>query len=73
MGRRAARWSHERAGGSFNGDILGVYSHRVAVDGNAPVGDLFEQLTIAFVGGMANPRACAGALCSSGAFSRDGA
>ncbi len=36
-------------GGSYTAGILGTYTNRVSIDGNAPVGDLFEQLTIEFV------------------------
>jgi hypothetical protein len=45
-------WSHEQAGGSFGGSVLGEYSNLVSVSGIGAVGDLFEQLTITFVGGM---------------------
>jgi hypothetical protein len=38
--------------GSFAGAVLGEYANLVSVTPNAPVGDLFEQLTLTFVGGM---------------------
>jgi hypothetical protein len=40
------------AGGSFAGSVFGEYSNAVSIIPNAPVGDLFEQLTITFGGIM---------------------
>lgn len=46
-------WSLETiAGGSFVGTVLGSYTNIVAVNGDPAVGDLFEQLTITFVGAL---------------------
>jgi hypothetical protein len=35
-------------GGSYTGGVVGQYANLFGVDGAAPVGDLFEQLTITF-------------------------
>ena len=43
-------WTLESLGGTFGGTVNGFYTNRVSVGGNAPVGDLYEQLTIQFVG-----------------------
>jgi len=40
------------AGGTFGGTVNGFYTNLVSVGGNAPVGDLYEQLTIQFVGAL---------------------
>jgi hypothetical protein len=45
-------WSMQTTDGSFAGAVLGEYANLVSVTPNAPVGDLFEQLTLTFVGGM---------------------
>jgi hypothetical protein len=45
-------WSLQTTGGSFAGAVLGEYANLVSVTPNAPVGDLFEQLTLTFVGSM---------------------
>lgn len=39
-------------GGTYGGGVRGVYSNLVGLGGNAPVGDLFEQLDISFDGIM---------------------
>jgi hypothetical protein len=36
----------------YTGAVMGVYSNAIGIGGNAPGGDLFEQLEITFVGGM---------------------
>lgn len=36
------------AGGTYGGGISGFYANAVGLNGNAPIGDLFEQLTIQF-------------------------
>ncbi len=36
---------------SFTGSVFGEYANLVSVIPNAPVGDLFEQLTLTFGGG----------------------
>lgn len=44
--------SHTRIGGSYTGAVSGQYANLVGVGGAAPVGDLFEQLTITFESGL---------------------
>lgn len=44
-------WSLQTAaGGTYGGGVTGQYANAVGINGNAPVGDLFEQLTISFDG-----------------------
>lgn len=42
----------QRNGGSFPGPVTGIYSNLVSITGQAAVGDLYEQLTINFDGGL---------------------
>lgn len=48
----ALGYSHTRTGGFAGSSVLGEYANLVGVDGAPPVGDLFEQLTITFVGSL---------------------
>jgi len=41
-------WTFASAGGSYTGNVFGTYANLVGVGGAAPVGDLYEQLTISF-------------------------
>lgn len=42
----------QRNGGNFPGPVTGIYSNLVSITGQAAVGDLYEQLTINFDGGL---------------------
>ena len=44
--------THTTSGGTYFGSVLGEYANAVGIAGAAPVGDIFEQLTLTFVGGM---------------------
>jgi hypothetical protein len=44
--------SHTQVGGSYTGAVFGEYANLIGIGGAAPVGDLFEQLTISFAAGL---------------------